>query len=466
MVNLKMNKDGSSFRDPSGFIFYRNEEVYRQINQLYKQDYDLLFSSGLYENLVSKGKLIPHLEVDISAPQPKSFYKIIKPKQIPFISYPYEWSFSQLRDAALLTLNIQKVALNFGMTLKDASAYNIQFIDGHPIFIDTLSFTRYFDGNPWVAYRQFCQHFIAPLALMSKKEIRTNEFLKLYIDGIPLYLASKFLPITTWLNFGLLSHIHIHALAQKNYKIKDVHLKKSSSSMSKNSLIALIENLEKTIKNLNWEPQGTDWLDYYGETNYSEDSFIRKKDIVKDFLSEILPKTILDLGANTGVFSRLGVEIQGCYVVSADIDPGAVEINYNETKREKIKNILPLVVDLTNPSPSIGWNNAERSSFTRRAKADVVMALALIHHLAISNNLPLGEISKSLAEMCEYLIIEFVPKEDSQVQKLLAARDDIFPEYTINGFISTFEKDFQLIKQIKICNSDRSILLMKSFHTK
>lgn len=457
-------KEEASFRDPSGFIFYHNGEIYRQINQIYKTDYDQLISSGLFEYLTTKAKLISHQEVDLISPNSINLYKIIKPELIKFISYPYEWSFSQLKDAALLTLNIQKVALNYGMTLKDASAYNIQFYEGHPIFIDTLSFTKYIEGKPWIGYRQFCQHFLAPLALMSKRDIRTGELLKLYIDGIPLDLTSKLLPRSTWINFELLSHIHLHALAQNKYTVEKKRSNKSSSGMSKTSLIALIENLEKTIRKLSWKPHGTDWLDYYQETNYTEASFLEKQQLIKEILSEIKPKIILDLGANTGIFSRQGKDIENCYIISSDIDPGAVEINYLEMKKNKEKNLLPLVIDLTNPSPSIGWNNKERVSFIQRANADVVMALALIHHLAISNNVPLQEISKTLSGMGEYLIIEFVPKEDSQVQRLLATRDDIFSEYNIGGFTKAFEQDFLVIKRIAISNTKRVIFLLKNYH--
>ncbi len=454
-------KEKASFRDPSGFIFYHNGEIYRQINQIYKNDYDQLIQSGLFDILTKKGKLIFHQEVDSPSLDSNNLYTIIRPERIPFISYPYEWSFSQLKDAALLTLNIQKVSLNYGMSLKDASAYNIQFNEGHPIFIDTLSFTKYIEGEPWIGYRQFCQHFLAPLALMSKRDIRTGELLKLYIDGIPLDLTSKLLPRSTLINFGLLSHIHLHALAQKNYTVERKQSNKSSSSMNKNSLIALIENLEKTIKNISWKPHGTDWLDYYQGTNYTDESFLEKQQIIKELLSDLKPKTILDLGANTGIFSRQGKDIQNCNIISSDIDPGAVEINYQEVKKNKEKNILPLIIDLTNPSPSIGWNNKERVSFIQRANADVVLALALIHHLAISNNVPLEEISKTLAGMGEYLIIEFVPKEDSQVQRLLSTRDDIFPDYNIQGFRLAFENDFQIVKQFQIQNTSRSLFFLK-----
>lgn len=196
-----------SFRDPSGFIFFENGSLYRQVNIVYRENYDQLINSGLYETLVRLGLMVSHEEVDLHYARTNSAYRILKPALIPFISYPYEWCFSQLKDAALTTLEIQKKALDFGMSLKDASAYNIQFLDGKPVFIDTLSFEKYEEGQPWVAYRQFCQHFLAPLALMCFSDVRLNQLLRIYPDGIPLDLASCLLPLRTFLKFSLLSHI-------------------------------------------------------------------------------------------------------------------------------------------------------------------------------------------------------------------------------------------------------------------
>src|SRR6185503_16964008 len=199
----------ASFRDPSGFLFSRGGVLYRQVNRKYEQEYARLMESGLYEKLVKAGLLIPHLEVDEAPAESevtRAFaYKIIQPERAPFISYPYEWSFGQLKDAALATLSIQRRALKVGMSLKDASAYNIQFVRGKPTLIDTLSFEIYKEGQPWVAYRQSCQHFLAPLALMALKDVRLNQLLRVYIDGVPLDLASGLLPAKTRLNFGLLT---------------------------------------------------------------------------------------------------------------------------------------------------------------------------------------------------------------------------------------------------------------------
>lgn len=447
----------TSFKDPSGFIFTKNNELYRQINHDYKENYDLLIESKLYENLVSNGLLISHQEVELPF-ESKDGYKVIKPEKIQFISYPYEWSFSQLKDAALLTLQIQKTALEYSMNLKDASAYNVQFHNGKPVFIDTLSFEKYRQNTPWVAYKQFCQHFLAPLALMSYKDIRLNSLLKNYIDGIPLDLTSSLLPVSTKLNFAILAHIHIHAKSQKHYESKaDSSAKQAQISLF--NLKALIDSLESVVKSLKLPKVDTEWGDYYNNTNYSDDAFRIKRDIVSGFIDELTPNSLWDLGANLGEFSRVASD-KGIDTIAFDIDPVAVEKNYLICKSNKETKILPLLMDLINPSPAIGWANKERAAFVDRVPVDTVMALALIHHLAISNNLPFGNIAQFFAQLGKSLIIEFVPKTDSQVKKLLATREDIFPDYNQECFEGTFSQYFDIKKAQKISNSERTLYLM------
>ncbi len=386
----------SSFRDPSGFLFTQNGILFRQVNKEYQSTYQKLMESGLYQSLIKKGWLVQHEEMSEATPAiPEIAFLVIKPEKVDFISYPYEWSFSQLKDAALLTLKIQKLALEKGLTLKDASAYNIQFHHGKPILIDTLSFDDYSEGKPWDAYRQFCQHFLAPLALMSKVDIRLSQLMRVYIDGIPLDLAAELLPWNTKLNLGLATHIHIHANAQKKYS-ESQGKTGGTATVSKNGLLGLIDSLQSTVKGLEWTPKGTEWAEYYDITNYSSSAFDEKKNLVKNFVQKAGGGTIWDLGANTGEFSRAAMEFGP--VVSFDIDPAAVEKNYRQVKAAKETGILPLVLDLTNPSANIGWANHERDSVTNRGPADVVMALALIHHICISNNVPLENFAAYLAQ--------------------------------------------------------------------
>lgn len=503
---MKSDKEiAGSFRDPSGFVFERDGEIFRQVNLAYKENFDFLEKSGLYDLLVKKGLLIPHTtENNTPAPSPDA-YKILKPRRIPFISYPYEWSFSQLKDAALLTLRIQEAAMKKGMSLKDASAYNVQFVEGKPILMDTLSFEVYREGAPWVAYRQFCQHFLAPLALMAKKDVRLLQMLRIYIDGIPLDLASSLLPFLTKLDFGILTHIHAQASSQAHFADKGVDFKKTAK-MSKMSFLAIIDSLKSAVQKLALPAIKTEWGDYYNDTNYSADAFSQKKEIVASFIEKIKPETVWDLGGNVGEFSRVVVntkfsrhsdrseesresepetpsEQNGnqyervAQVICFDIDPLAVEKNYLEIrkslgkkkernaveKKEKDadadceKRILPLVLDLTNPSPGIGWENRERLPIGDRGPCDCAMALALVHHLAISNNLPFSRIAKYFSRICKNLIIEFVPKTDSQVQRLLATREDVFPNYNIKHFEEEFGKYFEIKETSPVKGSERVV---------
>lgn len=449
----------SSFRDRSGFVFFKSREIFRQVNKDYKNEYEHLINSGLYDELTKKGLLIPHSECTNDYALTEKAYKVIKPQKVSFISYPYEWCFSEYKDAALTTLEIQKSALKYGMSLKDASAYNIQFFRGKPVLIDTLSFERQPEGKPWIAYRQFCQHFLAPLSLMSYKDVRLNQLMRIFIDGIPLDLVSSLLPIRSRFKFSILSHIHLHSKAQKRYAEKG-HAT-NNRKMSKYGLIGIIDNLQSSVKNLNWVPEKTEWSDYYDKTNYTEQAFNHKKEIVSRFLDVIKDaNTLWDLGSNTGEFSRVACT-KGFETVSFDADPSAVEKNYLGIVNDNEKHVLPLLCDLTNPSPDIGWENNERASLLKRSPVDIALALALIHHLAISNNVPIDKISKFFYRFCRYLIIEFIPKTDSMVQKLLSTREDIFDDYTENSFKKVFEKQFSVINSVKIYNTERTIYLMK-----
>ncbi len=449
-----------SFRDPSGFLFRKDAILYRQINHSYKENYDYAKSSGLYDELIELGLLIPHEEVAVDCLDSDGFI-VIKPVELPFISYPYEWSFSQLKEAALLTLNIQQKALSMGLSLKDASSYNVQLYKGKPIFIDTLSFEKPSPGQPWVAYRQFCQHFLAPLALMAKTDISLNQLFKTNIDGIPLQLASKLLPLTTRLNFSLAIHIHLHARTQSKNASKEIDENQLKGSFSITSFHAIIDSLKMAVLKLKWEPVGTEWHDYYdSNNNYTEASMSLKKDIVNEFLDMLSFRSAWDLGANNGTFSRL-VAKNSDYVCAWDIDPACVEQNYRTITDSKTTNIYPLLLDLTNPVPAIGWNNKERFSFKERGPVDVTLALGLIHHLAISNNLSLDMIAQFLSEITFTLIIEFVPKSDSQVKKLLRNRNDIFNNYDIKNFELVFSQYFKTLGKRPIDNTDRTLYLMQ-----
>lgn len=462
---MKNNKLlGASFRDPSGSLFLEGGTLLRQINLSYKENYDKLIQSGFYSKLVEENLLVSHQEVSAEKAYSTDVYKVIQPEFIEYISYPYEWCFSQLKDAALATIKIQLLALEYGMCLKDASAYNIQFYQGRPILIDTLSFERYQQGKPWVAYRQFCQHFFAPLALMSYKDIRLNQLLRTNIDGVPLDLASKLLPWRSKLHFSLLTHIHLHARSQQRYA--NIGIEKEgqvkATKVSLQGLKGIVLNLESAVRSLHLNRVQTEWGDYYSDTNYGATSMQQKKELVAEFIDAISPAPTLvqDIGANTGVFSRVAAQ-PNRLVISQDIDAIAVEKNYLHCVNKQEKNILPLLLDLTNPSPALGWANKERTSLMQRGPVNAVLALALIHHLAISNNVPLDRLASFFYDLCEHLIIEFIPKSDSQVRRLLATREDIFPYYNQACFEKHFSSYFSTLKRMPIEGGDRVMYLMK-----
>lgn len=450
----------SSFRDPGGFLFKQDGKLYRQVNKSGEIDYRCLMDSGLYEKLQEQSLLIPHREVNVEPMHPDESLCVIEPEMVSFISYPYEWCFSQVKDAALATLKIQQIAIEHEMSLKDASAYNIQFHNGMSVLIDTLSFEKLQDNTPWVAYRQFCQHFLAPLALMCHVDIRLGQLMRVYIDGIPLDLASRLLPGKTSFNISLQIHIHAHARSQSKYADKQVNKAEIKKTVSRNSMLGLIDNLKSTVEKLQWKLDKTEWGDYYSATNYTDDSQAHKGELVETFIKKIKPEAIWDIGANTGLFSQIGTRL-GIPTNAFDIDPVAVEKNYLDSRKRGDKNMLPLLLDLTNPSPAIGWHNRERSSLVERGEVDMVFALALIHHLAISNNLPFSLISEFFADICRYLIIEFVPKSDSQVKILLTTREDIFPYYHHDGFEDAFRQKFEIISHEDIRDSKRTLYLMK-----
>jgi len=449
----------SSFRDPSGFVFFKNGSPYRQVNIGYKDNYDALTRSGLYDSLVNSGMLIPHTEVGEDQAQSPNAYKIIQPEQIPFISYPYEWCFSQLKSAAITTLEIQKQSLKYNFSLKDCSAYNIQFNRGKPVFIDTLSFEKYREGRPWTAYRQFCQHFLAPLALMHYVDIHLGQLSRVYIDGIPLDLASSLLPIRSVLRPSLLIHIHLHAKAMRRWAGENIT--RNHRRMSRRALLGMLENLQNSVEKLKLQRGHSVWSEYYLTTNYSKSSLAHKKELVSAFLAQVTPtpKSVWDIGANTGTFSRIASN-RGLQTIAFDMDPLVVEQNHLASTAEGEPNLLPLVLDLTNPSPGIGWQNEERMSVLERGPADVVFALALVHHLAIGNNLPFARIARFLNRLCRWLIVEFVPKTDSQTQRLLSSREDIFPYYNLEDFETEFRKFFVFRRVERISGTDRLLFLM------
>jgi hypothetical protein len=459
-------REPGSYRDPSGFVFRRDGVLYRQINSSFADDWAAFDTSGLHAALVSDGLLVADQPAPLEiAPEPGAI-AVIQPDEVGFLSHPFEWSFSQLKDAALLTLRAQSMAGERGMTLRDASAYNVQFRNGQPVLIDTLSFERAPADQPWKPYRQFCENFLAPLALMAHRDGRLGQLLRTWIDGVPLDLASELLPRSTrFLSPGLAAHVHLHARAQRQHAGEsgpDGATAPREVKMSEGRRLALLDHVRRTIEGLKLPAQGTVWADYADQTSYSEAGTASKEALVRRQLEAVSAeggKRAWDIGANTGRYSAIAADA-GFWVLALDIDWAAVERHYLALRAGGERRIMPLLADIAEPSPGIGWANAERASLIDRANADVVIALALVHHLAIGRNVPLPMISRLMARLSPHLILEWIPKDDPMVRRLLAAREDIFADYSVEGFREAFKRDFEILEEAPIEDSGRVLFRM------
>ena len=361
-----------------------------------------------------------------------------------------------LKDAALLTLQLAKEAVASGMVLKDATPYNIQWHDGRLIFIDTLSFEKYNPEEPWIAYRQFCENFLSPLLLMHYSKNSLQQLMLAYPEGIPLNIAKSLLPGKSKFSLHIYLHIHFHAsLANKKNATATTKQK-----FSKQKFLNLISSLEILINKLRSPVQLTPWSAYYDEASQRTDYLDQKKKIITSWLDQCPAlKTAIDLGANDGEFSRL-LSGRNMQTIAADSDPYSINKLYNQLKTTGDINIQPLIVDLANPSPSVGVNNKERSSFMSRTNVDLALALALVHHLAIGKNIPFEMIADFFQQISSALIIEFVPKEDEKVQLMLSGKKDIYTDYTEENFEKAFNEYFKIVNKETIPGSGRILYLM------
>jgi ribosomal protein L11 methylase PrmA len=460
---------GSSFRDPSGYLYRREGVLLRQVQERYRPHYEHLKSSGLYAALTAEGLLVPHEERPLAEADGPGAAFVLRPELLPFISMPYEWCFAQRQAAALLTLRVQELALAHGMMLKDASAFNVQFRGVQPVLIDTLSFERYEDGAPWVAYRQFCQHFLAPLLLQARLDVRLGALLRQYLDGIPLDLASALLPRRSWLSPAVAMHIHLHARSIAQHAAtegaqagsrRDAAATGSTAPrtrVSRAGLEGVLGSLRGAVAGLSWQA-GTEWGAYEETHNYDAAGRASKQGLVAEFLRAAAARRVIDLGANAGEYSRVARDAGAELVIAADGDPMAVERGFRRLRESGEAGVHPLLVDLTNPAPAQGWNHGEWPSLAARGPFDAVLALALVHHLAIGNNVPLVGVAAMLATLGRQVIIEWVPKPDPQVQRLLAAREDIFDRYTEDGLLEAFAAVGMRVQQrAEVGNSGRTL---------
>jgi hypothetical protein len=458
-VNVK-EAHSSSFRDPSGYIFIENDKIKRVINPIYFKQYEALNTSGFFDSLVKNKLLIPHKEL-VNTNQ----HIVIQPDRIPFFTYPYEWSFNMYKEAALLTLKIQKYSLEHGFSLKDASAFNVTFHKGRAVFIDTLSFDFYKENSPWRAYKQFITHFFGPLVLAHFHGAQQLKLMSNFIDGIPMQMMSSMLPFKTKLNPLLYSNIHLLAKLEDKHN-EDYKGEAKEATLSKKGQLNIIKSLYDYIKKLELK-EHSEWGNYYNKTNYSDKAFIEKSNIINKWVVDLKARCLIDIGGNDGTFVRK-LKTEKELTLVCDIDNNAVDYNHKLMKQEKEEFMLPFVLDVLNPSAAIGLNNKERDSFLYRIKSlkpDVTMALAVIHHMSLSGNVPFSQSAKFFNTFSKYLIIEFPKREDSWVKRLLKAKGDFedhFDFYSEENFEDAYNEHFNIVERFEIIESHRVIYLLKS----
>lgn len=453
--------DPGSFRDPSGHIFYENNKVYRVVNESYKKDYDNLISSGLYDRLVDEDLLIKHSEI-LNKQKSKSEYKTLVVERVPFISYPYEWSFNQFKDSLLLTLKIQKICVEYNMTLKDSTPFNIQFVDNKPIFIDTLSF-EIVDNESyvWKPYKQFCEMFLGPLCLMKYVDPNLNKLLINNINGVPLDLINKLLPLKSKFNISVFIHFVLHNMIKQKRTVKTVREEKSKV-ISKTKHLNIINQLESFVTNTKVPNDLSEWGDYNEETiTEKKDYVIDKENTVKFFLKDENYNLTWDIGSNDGFFSRIIAVKYSKYLISFDIDWRCVDSNYLKCKDLNVKNVFPLILDLSNPTPSIGWMNKERSSvYERFGSPDLITCFAVIHHI-INVGIPLMSFIDFLSKSTKDILIEYVPYSDPKCQIIFESRDENFKYPTENEFVILLESKFSILKFKRLNETERSLFLLR-----
>jgi hypothetical protein len=446
-----MIKEPSSFRDPQTILEFDSEFYYRRMSINYWPNYLHFKISGLKDKLIEEGYILSFEEIVDKQPNVGFANHVVKTEKIPFVSYPYEWSFSQFKIAALFTLKINLLALEYGMILKDASMFNVQFIGCKPIFIDLSSFEIYENDKPWQAYYQFCKHFYAPLFLAAKKNLFIPKLLQYFIDGIPLKEAVLLSNTKDFLGSGPFLHLFLHAKGEG--KAVGSQVKKR---LTQNKLTDILKHLESSIERLIPKNKNTTWVNYCQNNNYLESSKQDKANIIKLFLEQVNGTKAMDIGANDGFYSKLLAE-KGMYTLVVDIDEMAVDKVFFENYNIKNTTIHPLQINLVNPTPAIGWNNSERKSFWERCKVDVIQALAIVHHLIITHDISFKEIAKKLAQHTQYLIIEFVDPDDSQAQILLQNKPHHAQGYNQVNFEIAFNTFFNLIDKKIIIGSKREL---------
>ncbi|MFL5012513.1 class I SAM-dependent methyltransferase [Rhizobium sp.] len=451
----------ASYRDPSGRIFYKDGRVLRTVTEYGRYAYEKTRGSSTVWEAVNDGRIIDSTELndaDELCPTTGDAY-ILEHPRIPFISYPYEWSFRQLQAAAVHHLDLQIELLSEDIALSDASAYNVQFVGSKPILIDRLSLVPYQPGQLWLGHRQFCEQFLNPLLLRSLTGIPHNDWFRGSSEGIPTKHIASLVPFRKLLSWNILSHVVLPSkLDAKSLSAPDAAIARVNKKphLSRLGYEGLLRQLRNWIFHLRPKNSKTTWGTYAEDNTYSDDEAVQKSQFISEFSSAVRPNKLIDLGCNTGNYSIAALQSGASYVIGFDFDQTALDRAFSKA-REANLNFLPLWLDAANPSPRQGWDQSERSGFSDRSRVDAVIALAFEHHLSLAKNIPLKNVVDWVIDIAPEGIIEFVPKDDKTVQRMLALRDDIFSEYSIEAFRNFISERATIVTEKTISKSGRTL---------
>ncbi|MBU1694980.1 MAG: class I SAM-dependent methyltransferase [Verrucomicrobia bacterium] len=462
--------DGGSYRDPDSFVFYHGGRVCRAVSPELWPALEAAWQGGVIETLIRDGVLIGSELVPEGSEDHEAFSRhfpgmarFVLHQRVPSVSYPYEWSFSMLADAALLHLTIQEALLKADLSLKDATAFNVQFVRGRPVLIDLGSIEKPGRRDVWVAYSQFCRMFLYPLALQLFRGMNFRQIFLADVQGISAEETYKLLGF--WRSFSPAFFMDVFLQRQFN-RADQARVRRLKPQLTKGSgdpavQVFNLRRLARKVKKLRarYTCAGP-WSEYEQTHSYAGSARGEKEEYVGRFLKTYKPATVLDLGCNTGVFSLMAAR-EGAQVVAMDGDHDCVEMLYRKVREEQLP-ILPLVINLTNPSPAIGFDNRERLRFADRIRGETVLALALVHHLLVSGNLSLAAIRDLMAGLTtKYLVIEFVEREDEMFQTLLALRKDTCGTLSLQTFVNVFQERFDLLDSRPLAGTRRHLLTMQ-----
>ena len=469
MSDPSVTVNAGSFRDRDGRVYHYQDRVFRGLSAAALDNYQQLQEKPFYQKLAEAGKVIGTRQLsEQENPLPDEvkaqWIGFLEHDRVPVISYPYEWTFSMLKDAASLQLHLVERAISNDFALKDATPYNIQFVQRKPVFIDIPSFEPLNQGEPWAGYRQFCEMFLFPLMLQAYKQCNFQPFMRAAINGIDVQTAAALFGFRDRFRKGVMSHVWLQSKLDRRYGGSSENVRSSlkSAGFNRELILVNVRKLQKLINKLDWEAAGSEWGDYAEFHNYSDDDHQRKEDFIRAAIAVEQPQTVWDIGCNTGQFSRIAATLCG-QVVATDIDHVAVERLYRD--KEAPENILPLVQNLADPSPNWGWRNRERSDLQSRSRPDLVLCLALIHHVVISANIPLPEFIDWLAGLTDKLVIEYVSRKDDKVQTLLRNKEDKYQDYSRESLEASLKRHFSIRKQQDVNNGDRTLYLCEKLES-